>query len=229
MFSRQWFLFVLLLVAGISVHSQKLVYSEPEKDDTRRLNFEVVGKINGNFLIYKNIRSKNWIAILDNEMKQVKRVEQDYLPDNDRVINVDFFSYPDFAYMIYQYRKKNIIHCIAAKIDGNGNKIGDLIELDTTQVNFGADNKIYSVVISEDKSKIMVFKINSKNKKLYMITTLLLDDKLTLLKKSRLSMPMEDRDDYLNEFQVDNEGDLIFTKFDRVNNENIGNAAFVIK
>src|SRR5688500_1349493 len=103
MFSRQWFLFVLLLVAGISVHSQKLVYSEPEKDDTRRLNFEVVGKINGNFLIYKNIRSKNWIAILDNEMKQVKRVEQDYLPDNDRVINVDFFSYPDFAYMIYQY------------------------------------------------------------------------------------------------------------------------------
>ncbi|MGZ8551703.1 MAG: hypothetical protein ACXWV2_13615, partial [Chitinophagaceae bacterium] len=229
MISRRQLLFVLLLVAGIPGNSQRLVYSEPDKDDTRRLNFEIVGKINGNFLIYKNIRSKNWISILDNEMKQVKKVEQDYLPDNDRVINVDFFPYPDFAYMIYQYRKRNIIHCIAAKIDGDGNKIGDLIELDTTQVNFGADNKIYSVLTSEDKSKIMIFKINSKNKKLYMITTLLLNDKLELLKKSRLSMPMEDRDDYLNEFQVDNEGDLIFTKFDRVNNENIGNAAFVIK
>lgn len=226
---RRWGLFFSLILAGFSVHSQKLVYSEPEKDDTRRLNFEIVGKINGNFLIYKNIRSKNWIAILDNDMKQVKRVEQDYLPDNDRVINVDFFAYPDFAYMIYQFRKKNIIHCIAAKIDGNGNKIGDLVELDTTQVNFGADNKIYSVVTSEDKSKLMVFKINSKNKKLYIITTLLLDDKLSLLKKSRLSMPMQDRDDYLNEFQLDNEGDLIFTKFDRVNNENIGNAALIIK
>lgn len=229
MLNRRCLLFVLLLVAGISGQSQKLVYSEPEKDDTRRLNFEIVGKINGNFLIYKNIRNKNWIAILDNDMKQVKSVEQDYLPDNDKVINVDFFAYPDFAYMIYQFRKKNIIHCIAAKIDGTGNKVGDLIELDTTQVNFGADNKIYSVVTSEDKSKLMVFKINSKNKKLYFITTLLLDDKLTLLKKSRLSMPMEDRDDYLNEFQLDNEGDLIFTKFDRVNNENIGNGAFVIK
>ena len=229
MFTRRWILIVLLVFAGISAGAQRLVYSEPEKDDTRRLNFEIVGKINGNFLIYKNIRNKNWIALLDNDMKQVGSVEQDYLPANDKVINVDFFPYTDFAYMIYQYRKKNIIHCIAAKIDGNGNKVGDLVELDTTLVNFGADNKIYSVVTSEDKSRIMVFKINSKNKKLYFITTLLLDDKLTLLKKSRLSMPMNDRDDYLNEFQLDNEGDLIFTKFDRVNNENIGEAAFVIK
>lgn len=229
MISRQCLFFVLLLVAAMSAPAQRLVYSEPDKDDTRRLTFEVVGKINGHFLIYKNIRNKNWIAILDNEMKQVNSVEQDYLPDNDKVINVDFFAYPDFVYMIYQYRKKNIIHCTAAKIDGNGQKMGDLIELDTTQVNFGSDDKIYSVVVSEDMGRIMVFKINTKNKKLYMITTVLLDDKLTLLKKSRLSIPMYDRDDYLNEFQLDNEGDLIFTKYDRVNSENIGDAAFVIK
>ncbi len=227
--SRRWLLCLIILITGLSVDAQRLIYSEPGKDDTRRLNFEIIGKINGNFLIYKNARSKRWISILDNEMKEVASVEQDYLPDNDRVINVDFFPYNDFAYMIYQYRKRNIIYCVAAKIDGNGNKTGELIDLDTTQVNFGADNKIYSVVTSEDKSKLMVFKINSKNKKLYTITTLLLDENLKEIKKSRLSMPMDDRDDYLNEFQLDNDGDLIFTKFDRVNNENIGNAALVIK
>ena len=42
-------------------------------------------------------------------------------------------------------------------------------------------------------------------------------------------MQMEDRDDYIDEFQLDNDGDLVFTKLDRVNNENIGQAAFVIK
>ena len=52
---------------------------------------------------------------------------------------------------------------------------------------------------------------------------------LNLLKKSRLSIPMNERDDYLNEFQLDNDGDLIFSRFDRVNNENIGEAALVIK
>lgn len=229
MINARGFLLSVCLLSGFWACAQKIVYSEPEKDDTRRLDFEIIGKINGNFLIYKNIRNRNWIAILDNDMKQIGKADQDYLPDNDQVINVDFFPYNDFCYMIYQYRKKNIIHCVAAKIDGNGLKVGNLTELDTTQVNFGTDSKIYSVLTSEDKSKIMVFKINSKNKRLYMITTMLLDDKLALQKKSRLSMPMDDRDDYLSEFQLDNEGDLIFSKFDRVNSENIGKAAFVVK
>jgi len=229
MFITRWFVVVLFFHPALSAFSQKLVYSEPEKDDTRKLNFEIIGKINGNFLIYKNIKNKNAIAILNNDMKMVKSVVQDYLPDHDKVINVDFFAYPDFAYMIYQYRKKNLLHCTAVKIDGNGNTVGELMELDTTQVNSGADNKIYSVLTSEDKGKIMIFKINSKNKKRYMITTLLMDDKLNLLKKSRLSIEMKDNDDYLNEFQLDNEGDLCFTRFDRVNDENIGAADLVIK
>jgi len=226
---RRLLFILILLFTGFGAFAQKVVYSEPDRDDSRRLTFDVLGKINGNFLIYKSIRNSNWISLLDNDMKEVAKVEQDYLPANDRVLNVDFFNYPDFVYMIYQYLKKNIIHCVAAKIDGTGHKIGELMELDTTQVSFGADNKIYSVVSSEDKSKIMVFKINSKNKRLYMITTMLMDDKLNLLKKSRLTIEMEDRNDYLNEFQLDNDGDLVFTKFDRVNNENIGNAAFVVK
>jgi hypothetical protein len=131
--------------------------------------------------------------------------------------------------MVYQYQKKNIVYCMAAKIDGDGKKIGEVMQLDTTQIGFAANNKIYTVLSSEDKSKLIVFKINSKNRKNYIVTTLLLDNQLSLLKKSRLNMPMEDRDDYLNEFQLDNEGDLVFTKFDRINNENIGQAAFVIK
>ncbi|MET0391617.1 MAG: hypothetical protein ABW019_00695 [Chitinophagaceae bacterium] len=223
------FLLCVALAAGLGAEAQKIIYSEPERDDTRRLNFEIIGRISGNFLIYKNIRSKHWISVLNNDMVQVAKVDQDYLPENDNVINVDFFPYSDFCYMIYQYRKRNIIHCVAARIDGNGNKIGDLMLLDTTQVSFGSDSKIYSVLTSDDKSKIMVFKINSRNKRLYIITSILLDDRFNELKKSRLMMPMNDRDDYLTEFQLDNDGDLVFAKFDRVNNENIGSAAFVIK
>lgn len=229
MIRRRWFLFLFVSFAFISVHAQKITYSEPEKDDTRRLNFDIIGKINGNFLIYKNIRSRNWIVLLDNDMRQLNSVEHNYLPENDKVIDVDFFAYPDFAYMIYQYRKKNMIHCVAAKIDGTGNKVGDLVELDTTQVTASTDSRIYTVLSSEDKKKLIIFKINSKNKKRYIITTLLMDDKLSLIKKSRLTMDMEDKDDFLSEFQLDNDGDLIFTKYDRVNNESIGNAAFVVK
>jgi len=226
---RTWLLALLLVCSALSVTAQKIVYSEPDRDDSRRMNFEIVGKISGNFLIYKNNRGKNTIVVLDNEMKQTGRQDQEYVPDNDRMINVDFFPYSDYAYMIYQYQKKNVVYCKASKIDGNGKLVGEVMELDTSHIGFAADNKIYTVISSEDKSKIAVFKINSRNKKLYSMTTLLLNEKLELLKKSRLYIPMEERNDYLGEFALDNDGDLVFSKFFRNNNDNISLAYMMIK
>jgi len=164
MFSRRLlFVVIFVFVSGLILRAQRIVYSDPDRDDNRRMNFEIIGKINGNFLIYKNLRNKNWIDILDNDMKEVNKVYLDYMPE-DRLINVDFFPYNDFFYAIYQYQKKNIVYCEAAKIDGNGKKISDVIELDTTHIGFAANNKIYSVISSEDKNLLMVFKINSRNK-----------------------------------------------------------------
>ncbi len=173
----RWFFLLLLFFIEISAAAQKIVYSTPDKDDNRRINFEIAGKVDGNFLIYKNTRNKNWIAVLNNDMEQIAKVEQDYVPDNDRMINTDFFSYGDFCYMIYQYQKRNVVYCMASKINGSGKKVGDVMELDTTHIGFAANNRVYSVMTSEDKSKIIVFKINSRNKKMYLMTTVLWNDK----------------------------------------------------
>lgn len=230
MSGRRWILLLLLLTAtGFSLAAQKIVYSEPEKDDTRRLDFEIVGKIGGNFLIYKKIRNRNWISVLDNDMQQITKVEQDYVPDNDRMVNVDFFPYTDFFYMIYQYQKKNIVYCVAAKIGGDGQKTGEVIELDTTHLGFAASNKIYTVLTSEDKNHLIVLKINSRNRRLYVMTTILLDNKLAVQKKSRIQIPMEERNDYLGDFNLDNDGDMVFSKFLRSNNDHINKASFIVK
>ena len=229
MFARRLILILLVVSSAFSARAQKIIYSEADKDDNRRLDFEVVGKIQGNFLIHKNIRNRNWISVLDNDMKEISKVEQDYVPADDRMINVDFFPYSDFCYMVYQYQRKNIVHCIASKIDGMGKPIGEVMELDTTQIGFAASNKIYTVLTSEDKSKIAIIKINSKNRKVYTMTSILMNDKLQTIKKSRLAIPMDERNDYLSDFQLDNEGDIIFSKFLRNNNDNINKAAFVVK
>lgn len=226
---KKYVLWIWFLVIGFSVSAQKIMYSEPDREDSRRLNFEIVGKIDGNFLIYKNIRNKHNIVVLDKEMQQVSKEEQDYIPDDNRVINTDFFPYPDFAYLIYQYQKKNIVYCMGVKIDANGKRISEVMQLDTTQIGFAASNKIYTVLSSENKDKIIVFKINSKNKKTYRITTLLLNDKLELLKKSHMALDMDERNEYLGEFYLDNEGDLVFTKFYRSNNDNIDRVSMIIK
>jgi len=219
---------LFLMVLFNSAKAQRILISEPDKEDSRRMDFEIIGKMGNNYLIYKNIRNESFICLYDNEMKMVKRVKHEYLPD-DRMINVDFFTYPDFIYAIYQYQRRNIIHCAAVKLNGMGEKISDPVELDTTSLGGSNNNKIYTTLSSEDKKKIIIFKINSKNKEKFVITTKLYNADLELQKRTILTLAMNDRNDYLGEFAVDNEGNLVFSKFYRSSNESISKVSLIIK
>src|SRR5579871_2635177 len=202
------FFFLTAPFFGIAQH---IVYSEPEREDGRRTNFEIIGKINGNFLVFKNNRSDNAISIYNSEMQLQQRVNIDFIPD--RYINVYFVAYSDHFIMIYEYQKKNIVHCAAIKMDGMAKRLSDPVDLDTTQIGFAANNKIYTSIFSEDKQRIMLFKINSKNPKNFLFTTFLYDQNLELIDRHRINMPMEDRDNGFTDFSLGNDGTLVFAKF----------------
>ena len=225
----RWLLVFMISCSYFQLSAQKIVYSDYEREDSRRMPFDVAGKIGGNFLIYKFTKNKHWLVAFDNEMIQLSKTEQTYIPNNDRVVNIDFFPYADFCYVIYQYQKKNVVYCMASRVDGTGKWLGEPVELDSAHIGMSSNNKIYTVVTSEDKSKISVFKINSRNRKLFVLTTLLFNDQLTLLKKSRLEIPMEERTENLGEFNLDNDGDLAFCKFYRNSNDNISQANLLVK
>ncbi len=202
-------------VISLSASAQRIFYSEPERDDNRRTNFEIIGKVGGNILVFKNNRSDNDISVYSQEMKLIERVNLDYV--DDRWINVDFIPYNDFCWMIYQYQRRNTIYCMGVKIDGSGKAISEPIELDTTRIGVSANNKIYSTIFSDDKSKIMVFKINSRNQRNFVFTTLLYNNELNVQARHVMHMSMEERNDYFTDFLLDNEGDMIFGKFIRKN------------
>jgi hypothetical protein len=207
----------------------KITYSEPEREDSRRTSFEIIGKLNGNFLVYKSNRNDDAVCIYDTDMKLKERVKLDFTPDQ-QLINVDFVAYPDFFYMIYQYQKKGVVHCAAAKLDPNARKLMEPVELDTTQIGWASGNKIYTTLNSDDKQRIMVFKINSKNTKNFLFTTMLYNSNLELLGKNRMNMPMEERNDYFTDFQLTNDGDLVFGKCLRQTyNEYVTKLSLVVK
>jgi hypothetical protein len=62
----------------------------------------------------------------------------------------------------------------------------------------------------------MVYKIQKKNDQ-FSFTTLLLNDSLRLLHKSRIEIPYEDRKNVFSDFFVDNEGNFAFTKGEKLN------------
>lgn len=221
----------LLFFTFLAVKAQppKITYSEPEKEDSRRTNFEIIAKMNGNFLVYKANRNDDAICIYDNDMKLKERVKLDFTPDQ-QLINVDFITYPDFFYMIYEYQKKGVVHCVAAKMDANVKSLTEPIELDTTQVGFASNNKIYTAINSDDKQNIMVFKINSKNRDNFVFTTLLFNKDLILQHKDRMGLSMEERNDFFTDFLLTNDGELVFGKFIRLNsNDYITKLSMVIK
>lgn len=190
--------------------AQRIVYSEPDRDDLRNMSFDIIGKINGKILVYKTAHDNHFINLYDADMKLVDKFKIDYL--SDRVFNVDFVAYADFAYMFYQYQKRNIIYCMAVKLDANGKKTGEALQLDTTDSREVQNNKIYSFTQSADKQKIQFFKINTSNEKQHIITALLFDKNLTLISKSTEAVPMRERNSFLSSFEVDNNGNFAFIK-----------------
>lgn len=206
---RNILIFFIVSLFSCEGFTQQITYSQPESEDVRTLDFDIIGKVSDNFLVYKNLRNKYAIGVYDNNMKLKDKVDLDFMPD--RTINVDFVAYPDFAYIIYQFQKKNILHCMAAAIDGNGKVLKKPFEIDTTYISFFADNKIYSTINSEDKSKIMIYKVQKKNDK-FSFTTLLLNDSLQPLHKSRIETSYEEHNDIFSDFFVDNSGNFVFTK-----------------
>jgi len=216
------------LLAVLNITAQRIVYSEPDRDDSRSTNFEIIGRMNDHFLVYKNYRSSYNISVLDNDMKLVSKEELSFLPD--RVVNVELLTYKDFFYVFYQYQKRSIVYFMAAKMDANGKIEGNPMQLDTTSINFYASNKIYTLLYSEDKQKIVALKINSKNEKSYLITSVLFDQQLTQVNKTTITISMPDRGDFLSDFAVDNDGDLGFVRAaGSSQNENITKLAFIHK
>ncbi len=206
---KKFFLFFISAIFYSAIFSQQINYTQPESQDSRQLNFEIIGKIHDNFLIYKNIRNSYAVCSYDNSMRLLNRFDLKFMPDN--TLNVDFVTYPDFAMLIYQYQRRSTVYCMAVKINADGKLLTDPVELDTTHINFFASNKIYSTVSSEDKSKIMIYKIQRKNGK-FNFTTLLFNDSLQLLHKSRIETFFDDRKDLFSDFFVDNDGNFAFTK-----------------
>ena len=210
MIRKNLFGLLVIIIFPLILQAQRITYSEPDKDDVRSVDFDIIGKLNNNYLVYKHVHSSYTIVVYDNQMKQIDKVKMDFLPD--KLINSDIITYHDYCYFIYQYQRKNIVYCTAARIDANGRISGDPVTLDTTTISFFASNKVYNVLYSEDKQRIGVYKINSKDESKYVFTSSIFDGSLKLMFRNTDIIPIQAHSDFLTEFALDNEGWMAFIK-----------------
>lgn len=223
-----WPLLLLISVMGmLSASAQTLTYSDVSEENTRDMNFEILGKVNGNFMVFKNQRAKYAISIYRPNMELKDRVELDFIPD--KTFNVEYVVYPTQLQLIYQYQKRSIVYCMGARLDSNAQIIGEPVLLDTTRIGGFGDNKIYSVMASEDKKFIQITKVQ-KEGDYFLFGTKLYSANMELVKQSRLSLENVDRRDVYSEFLLDNEGNMVFTKaYSSNNRDDLDKLDFVLK
>jgi len=221
-------LFGLLLSLPCWMQAQHVQYSEPESQDSRKTDFQIIGRVSGNILIYKSNHNEKAISVYTPDMKLVKRVPIEYMAD--RIVNVDFIQFTDSFYLICEYTKKNIDYLVALKMDGMAREFGNPIELDTTAINASASGKIYTLVVSDDKQYVMALKINTKNPRSYIFTSFLFNKEFDLLDRHRMFMDVHEHMDMFTNFELDNEGQLVFTRFARSNSgEYISHISLITK
>lgn len=220
---------LLLLLGSGAVMAQKISYSEPERDDYKSTEFEIIGKVSGNILVYKTDKGDYNVSVYDNAMQLKERVKLDFLPK--KLISVDFIAYADKVYMLYQFQRKDAVYSFCALMNGEGKFQEAPLMVDSTRIGFySKENKVYSIEYSEDRSKIMIYKINQDKEDNNVFYTFLYDSTFNLINNSRLSLPMESKKSFLSNFNLTNDGDFLFNKLERTNNKDyIVNGSLVIK
>ena len=189
-----------------NIHAQQIIFSEHRTDESSDINFEIIGKQGNNYLVYKNIRWKHVMGVYDEGMKLIRNDRLKFMPD--KTFNVDFITYPDFFYMIYQFQRGNVVHCMGVKMGNDGNSLSEPFHLDTSRIGAFADKRIYSVTTSENKEHILIYKMMRKGDQLTLVPKIY-NNEIQLRDSSRHILSFSERRDVYGELSIDDEGTFL--------------------
>ena len=200
---------IIFLFFAPSVSGQNITYSVVHNESARDANFEILGKVGDNFLVFKSIRWRNIIQVFDKNMKELSNERMKQLPDE--ILNADFITYADYFIMVYQYKRNSIVYCDAIKMNANGQMIGDITNIDTVRVGMQSGSNIFSTVYSGDKKNVLIYKMHEKNDRLHVVTKLY-NHLLQLQDSTRSVIAFNERRETFSPFQITNDGTIFFTK-----------------
>lgn len=189
--------------------AQKITYGVRHNESARETNFEILGKVGPNYIVFKNIAWRNIIQVFDKDMKELSNERLNYIPE--KILNADFVTYANNFLMVYQYKSDGIVFCDAVKLNAQGEKISDIVRMDSTRVGVRSGSGVYNTTHSEDKQRLLIYKLQSKEKEL-MLVTKQYNPSLTLLDSTRSIIGFDSRREALSPLQIANDGSIFFTR-----------------
>jgi hypothetical protein len=199
---------IAFILAGLQVvAAQSYVLSGIEKTDKDQMQYEVLGKVDGRYWIYKNNDGIATIAQYNDQMQLVQQNDLAFLPK--KINAIEFVTKSNRVYAFYQFQAATTVYAMVAELDEKAQLVGTPTIVDTAEkIRPGAETKIFNLVESQDRSKLLLFSVNTTNPTSIKIKTMALSTPFGLLNEATISINAQNKKSHLSDFAIDNKGNL---------------------
>ena len=197
--------FILVGLQGLT--AQSYVMSGIEKTDKDQMQYEVLGKVGGRYWIFKNNEGIATIAQYNDQMQLVQQNDLVFLPK--KLNALEFVTKSNRVYAFYQFQEATTVYAMVAEIDEKGQLVGTPTIIDTAEkIRPGSGAKVFNLIESEDRSKLLYFSVNTTNPASIKIKTMALSTPFGKLNESGISINAQNKKSSLSDFALDNKGNL---------------------
>jgi hypothetical protein len=197
--------FVLLGLQGVA--AQSYVMSGIQKTDKDQMQYEVLGKVDGRYWIYKNNEGISTIAQYNDQMQLVQQNDLVFLPK--KLNAIEFITKSNRVYAFYQFQAATTVYAMVAELDEKGQLVGTPVIVDTAEkIRPGSNTKVFNLIESQDRSKLLLFSVNTTNAASVKVKTMALSTPFALLNEATISINSQNKKSNLSDFALDNKGNL---------------------
>lgn len=200
--------FIAFILVGLqSLNAQSYVMSGIEKTDKDQMQYEVLGKVDGRYWIYKNNDGIATIAQYNDQMQIVQQNDLVFLPK--KLNALEFVTKSNRVYAFYQFQVATTVYAMVAELDEKGQLVGTPTIIDTAEkIRPGSGAKVFNLIESEDRSKLLYFSVNTTNPASIKIKTMALSTPFGKFNEAIISINAQNKKSNLSDFALDNKGNL---------------------
>lgn len=228
MFILRLFALCCLLTTSIHVvYGQDVLYSSYESFDLRSGDFAVIGKTGQLIYTYRAGSGGYFLDAYNEAMEKEAVVVLDFFPG--KIQHTRFVNYNDKIIVLYQAVERNEVVQYAALLDHTGRLKKPPLRLTSVKTGiFGAGGgKYFSSAVSDDKTRILVYRMEERAAELKM-SGIWIDDQLTVTGRGQAVFTTENDLKY-DEGVLANDGSFYLPVYTPVGSKNYMDRMWILQ
>ena len=199
----------LSLLLGLQfLFAQSYEVSSIEKSDKEDMQYEVLGKVGNRYWIYKNVDGIATIAQYNDRMQLVKQNDLSFIKTTN-LNGIEFITHANNVFVFFQFQVKATVYAAVAELNTDGLLVGSPRVVDSaTKVRPGVRMKVFNLLESEDRQKLVIFSVNTTNANSLKVRAITLNQQMESVNEAEISINSTNKKSNLSDFALDNNGNL---------------------